>query len=130
MCSSDLLRHQQEQSELERAKQIQREEVLQRQKLNRQIKALVEPNRLNQPEAEIGRYFMYKGRIRKINLTEEQRTQLNSGQLGVVYLAGAYHLLPAGLVAQVMSLSAEHVPDLSRGDEQRPQDDVPDDLIW
>ena len=124
------LRQQQEKEQAEQARRRQQEEMRKRQQLNREIKAIVEPNRLNHPEAEIPRYFIYKGRIRKVNVTDEQRVQLNGGDLGLVYLSGAYHLLPAGLVEQVKALSAEHVPDLSPGDEGPPEDDVPDDLVW
>ena len=90
----------------------------------------MEPNRLNDPEAGLSRNFLFKGRIRKVNVTAEQLGALNDGRLGIVYLAGGYHILPPHIVEQVRSLSAEHVPDLAAGPDEDGQHPVPDDLIW
>ena len=94
------------------------------------MKAIVKEHRLNDPNAEVARNFMYKGRIRKINLTPEQLRLVNQGDLGVVYLLGGYHLLPADQVDAARQLSAEHVPDLSGSADDDEEFPVPDDLIW
>jgi uncharacterized protein YaiL (DUF2058 family) len=73
---------------------------------------------------------MFKGRIRKIYVTAEQLKALNSGDLGIVYLSGGYHLLPAEQVESVRQLSAQHVPDLSVGSDEDGDYPVPDDLVW
>ena len=62
--------------------------------------------------------------------TTRELAAINSGQLGVVYLSGGYHLLPAARVEEVRNLSAEHVPDLGGSDDGLEDDGVPDDLVW
>lgn len=103
-----------------------------RRQLNMDIRDVVMPNRLNDPAAEFARNFVYKGRIRKVNVTAEQLIALNEGKLGLVYVAGGYHLLMPEHVDQVRSLSPEHIPDLTGSTDQDEDDQfpVPDDLIW
>lgn len=114
----------------EQARQRKRLEDLQRRRLNDDIRAIVAPHRLNDPAAELSRNFIYKGRIRKVNVTAAQLNALNEGTLGLVYLSGRYHILASEYVARVRSLSAEHVPDLAGSAAEDPQHPVPDDLIW
>jgi len=117
------IRESQEKSEKQRERERKLEEDRQRAALNRQIKQIVEAGRLNLPDASEARYFMYKDRIRKIHVSAEQLQELNSGLLGVVYLAGGYHLLKAGQVEAVKALSPAHVPDLLAGGSD-------DDELW
>jgi uncharacterized protein YaiL (DUF2058 family) len=124
------LREQESKSRAAAAKEKKRLEDLKRKQLNKQIKAIVDPHRLNDPAADLPRHFMYKGRIRKVNLTAAQLKSLNEGALGLVYLSGGYHVLPGEMVAQVSQLSEEHVPDLSGAPEEEEEFPVPDDLVW
>ena len=124
------LREKKTKEQAEEARERKRHEDLKRRRLNDDIRAILVPHRLNDPSAELSRNFMYKGRIRKVNVTAVQLKALNEGTLGLVYLAGGYHILAPEHVAQVRSLSAEHVPDLAGGAEEDPQYPVPDDLIW
>lgn len=107
------LREEAEQAQALETKRRKQEEDRRRHELNLAIKAIVEPNRLNDPAAEESRYFMYKGRIRKVHVTPAQLEALNAGELGLVYLAGSYHLLAPAHVEAVRQISAEHVPDLA-----------------
>jgi uncharacterized protein YaiL (DUF2058 family) len=111
------LREQQEEAEARRAREKKQAEDRRRHELNRVIKEIVEPNRLNDPLAEEARYFMYKGRIRKVHVTPQQLESLNENRLGIVYLAGGYHLLAPDLVEAVRRISPEHVPDLGGVEE-------------
>jgi len=124
------LREQQAKNQAAQARERKRAEDRRRRELNQKIRNIVEPNRLNNPDAELTRNFLYKGRIRKVNVTAEQFKELNSGALGIVYLAGGYHLLKAELVSQVRSLSSNHVPDLSGSEDDEEEIPVPDDLLW
>jgi uncharacterized protein YaiL (DUF2058 family) len=124
------LREQQAKEQAEQAREQKRLKDLRRRQVNDAIRAIVEPNRLNDLAAELSRHFMYKGRIRKVNVTADQLKALNEGELGLVYLAGGYHVLPPEYVEQVRALSAEHVPDLSGGAAEDEQFPVPDDLVW
>ncbi len=107
------LREEAEQAEVLESKRRKQEEDRRRRELNLAIKAIVEPNRLNDPAAEESRYFMYKGKIRKVYVTPTQLEALNAGDLGLVYLAGSYHVLAPEHVEAVRQISAEHVPDLA-----------------
>jgi len=124
-----LLREKQEKEQAEQARQRKSLEDRRRRQLNESIRAIVEPNRLNDAAAEFSRHFMYKGRIRKVNVTVEQLKALNEGCLGLVYLAGGYHILKPEYVEQVRLLSAAHVPELV-SEETEEEYPVPDDLIW
>jgi uncharacterized protein YaiL (DUF2058 family) len=125
-----LLREQYTKERAAQAREQKRLEDLRRRQINEAIRAIVEPHRLNDAAAELSRNFMYKGRIRKVNVTAEQLKALNEGRLGLVYLAGGYHVLSPEHVAQVLTLSEEHVPDLSGGADEDEQFPVPDDLVW
>lgn len=110
------IRENQEKSEKLKQRERKQEEDRLRAVLNREIRQIVEAGRLNLPEAPEARYFMYKDRIRKIHVTAEQLLDLNSGKLGVVYLAGGYHLLNMDQVDAVRKLSPAHVPELLTGE--------------
>ena len=83
------------------------------------------------PEADIARNFMFKGRIRKVLVNKNQLAAVNSGELVIVYLAGSYHLVQAEFAGIVQEIAPDHLPDL--GAENSPADEgfpVPDDLVW
>ena len=124
------LRKQEEKKQADTARQLKQEEVRRRRRLNKEIGAIVNAHRLNDPKAEMPRNFMYKGRIRKIHLTPEQLKALNQGELGIAYLTGSYHLLAAEHVEAIRQISAEHVPDLGSDSEDDEEHPVPDDLVW
>lgn len=125
------LREREEKSQADKARQRKLAEDRRRQEINRKIRAIVDPHRLNDEAADLARNFLYKGRIRKVHVTSEQLRALNAGQLGIVYLAGGYHILRPEQVERVRSLSAEHVPDLGGGDAGDEEEfPVPDDLSW
>lgn len=105
-----------EKSEKQKQHERKLEEDRRRAALNREIRQIVETGRLNLPDALEARYFMYKERIRKIHVSPEQLRELNEGSLGVVYLAGGYHLLTADGVEAVRKLSPAHVPELLVGE--------------
>lgn len=124
------LRRREEQRLQEQARRRKQEEERRRRELNKALKAIVREHRLNDDQADIPRNFLFKGRIRKIDLTADQLKRLNSGELGVVYLAGRYHLLEKQHVDAVRELSADHVPDLSGSGDDDDEHPVPDDLVW
>ena len=125
------LRRQEEQKQADTARKLKQAEDRRRRQLNKEIKAIVSKHRLNDAAAEIPRNFMYRGRIRKINLTPDQCKALNAGEAGVVYLSGGYHLLAPEHVEAVRRLSGDHVPDLTAGEiEEEKEFPVPDELSW
>jgi len=125
------LREKQTEQHREQRKQKKLEEEQRRRRINREIKALVTAHAVRDPEAEIARNFMFKGRIRKILVNKDQFAAVNSGELVIVYLSGSYHLVPADKAAPIAKMAPDHLPDLSAEsgveDEEFP---VPDDLVW
>ena len=112
-----------EKTEKQKARDRKMEEDRKRAVLNRQIRAIIDAHRLNRDDAEQARYFMYKDRIRKVHVSGEQLLQLNAGKLGVVYLAGGYHILESEHIEEVRMLSPVHVPDLLSGGDD-------DEELW
>jgi uncharacterized protein YaiL (DUF2058 family) len=124
------LRAREEKRSAAEARARKQEEDRKRREINKAVRAVVEPNRLNRDDAEVARNFMFRGRIRKVYVTPEQHKSLGEGRLGLVYLSGGYHLLAPEQVEAVRKIDASHVIDLG-GDE--PEDEeipVPDDLLW
>lgn len=114
------LREQAEQRQALQAKLDKQAEDRRRRELNQAIREVVDAHRLNVADAEEPRYFMYRGRIRKVYVTPEQLAALNDGSLGIVYLSGGYHLLEPHYVEIVRGISIEHVVDLDlTGEEPR-----------
>lgn len=125
------LKRREEQRQADKARRKKQAEDRQRRLLNNQIREIVKANRLNREDAEVARNFLFRGRIRKVNVTPEQLKSLNAGELGLVYLSGGYHLLDPEPLEKVKALSSDHVVDLNTEDHG---DDgefpVPDDLEW
>ncbi len=125
------LKRREEQKQADKARRRKQAEDRQRRLLNNRIRDIVKAGRLNREDAEIARNFLFRGRIRKIQVTREQLTELNAGKLGIVYLSGGYHLLGLAQIEEVRALSAEHVVDLNTGDSDDDEEfPVPDDLSW
>jgi len=125
------LRNQEEKKQADTARKLKQAEDCKRRQLNNEIRAIVNKHRLNDANAEVPRHFMYRGRIRKINLAPDQLKALNAGELGIAYLSGGYHLLAHEHVEAVRKFSAEHIPDLTQGEtEDDDEHPIPDDLIW
>ena len=116
-------------AEQRRARKI--EEDRKRREINKAIREIVKPNRLNREDAEVARNFMFRERIRKVYVTADQNKALGSADMGLVYLSGGYHVLAAEHVEAVRKIAADHVVDLSGGDDPAEEEHpVPDDLNW
>ena len=125
------MRNKEERLQKEKAAELKREQERQRRETNQKIKSLIKEHAVRDPEAENKRNFLYKGRIRSVLATREQINQINAGSIGVVYLSGNYHLLPADQIEEIRQFAADHIPDLSGAEHDDETDNpVPDDLIW
>jgi len=125
------LRAREEKREAERTRRQKLEEDRRRRQLNKAIRQIVTARRQNLDAADIARNFMFNGRIRKIYVTAEQQRALAANDLGIVYLAGGYHLLEPDAVEAVRQLSADHVVDLGvEADADDSDHPIPDDLVW
>ena len=125
------MRKLEEKKQADTARKRKQAEDRKRRQLNKDIKAIVSKHRLNDAKAEIPRHFMFRGRIRKINLTSDQLKALNAGDLGIAYVSGGYHLLDPQHVEAVRNLSEDHIPDLASVEtEEEKEFPIPDDLAW
>ena len=124
------LREQQEKKTAEQARAKKIEEDRKRREINKAIRAIVEPNRLNREDAEVARNFLFRGRIRKVYVTPDQQKALGQGELGLVYLSGGYHVLAAEHVEAVLKIAADNVVDLGGDEPEEEEFPVPDDLVW
>jgi uncharacterized protein YaiL (DUF2058 family) len=105
-----------------------------RRQRNLELDRIVRSQTLNRKDAETPRYFEHLGRIRRVLCTNEQREQLNRGEIGVVNLRGSYLLVDLDTLARYREVAPDLVPEL--GGHSEPEDDgshyppVPDDLVW
>ena len=125
------IRSKEERRQKEKAIELKRQQERQRRETNQKIKALVKECAIRDPAAENKRNFLYKGRIRSVLATPEQINEINSGAIGVVYLSGNYHLMPADKIEEIRQFAPDHIPDLGGAENAEEEDNpVPDDLIW
>ncbi len=125
------LKSKDERQKKERAIAEKRELERQRRQTNQKIQALIKAHSQRDDAADKKRNFLYKGRIRSVLATAEQITEINNGKLGVVYLSGNYHLMPADKIEEISKFAPDHIPELSGSESEDEKDNpVPDDLIW
>jgi uncharacterized protein YaiL (DUF2058 family) len=125
------LKSKDERQKKERAIAEKRELERQRRQTNQKIQALIKAHSQRDDAADKKRNFLYKGRIRSVLATAEQITEINNGKLGVVYLSGNYHLMPADKTEEISQFAPDHIPELSGSESEDEKDNpVPDDLIW
>ena len=125
------LREREEKQSVEQARARKREEDRKRREINKAIRDIVKPNRLNHEDADVARNFMFRERIRKIYVTPEQHKALGDGSLGLVYLSGGYHVMDKEHIEAVRNIAEDHIVDLASEDEGDDEEfPVPDDLTW
>lgn len=125
-------RAEKEQAEREKLARVADQEA--RRKRNLELDSLIKGRMLNRDDAEIPRYFVHLGKIRRVLCTPDQRRRINAGELGVVNLRGRYYIVEPELLAQWCKLAADLAPDLSGSEPQGKEGDeyppVPDELSW
>jgi len=125
------IRNRDERKQKERAAALKREQERRRRETNQKIKKSIKDHSIRDETADSKRNFLYKGRIRSVLATPEQINDINKGSLGVVYLSGNYHLMPADKIEEIRDYAPDHIPDLSGTESEDEKDNpVPDDLIW
>ena len=125
------IRNREERLQKERAIELKREQERQRRETNQKIKGLIKESAIRDPAAENKRNFLYKGRIRSVLATPDQINDINAGSIGIVYLSGSYHLMPAEVIEEIRQFAPDHIPDLSGAEyTEEEENPVPDDLIW
>ncbi len=120
----------------------QRQQERQRRERAAQAKQLIDGNRQDRSNGEIPYGFAYRGKVKKIHVTEAQRDQLVAGKLGIVTWVSnnegrRFELVPKAVAEKIRARDETSFvfldqPAQSQPDETDPYADyqVPDDLIW
>ena len=133
---------QNEKAQRDRELNRKRQQEARRRERVAQVKQLIEGNRQDRSKGEIPYGFAYRGKVKKIHVTEAQRDQLVAGRLGIVTWVvnnegRRFELVPKAVAEKIRERDAASFVDLgaptrSEPDETDPYADyqVPDDLIW
>ncbi len=107
-----------------------------------QAKQLIEVNRQDRSQGEVPYGFVYRGKVKKIYVTEAQRDQLVAGRLGIAthvinHDGRKFELVPKAVAEKIRERDESFFVDLGQADKAEPDADdpyagyeVPDDLIW
>lgn len=123
-----------------RDKQLNKKKIAQRQakEATAQARQLIETHKIDAVTGDIAYNFKDENTVKKILLNQPSIDSLAKGKLGIVKLAGEYHLVPAKIIYKIRSLNKKLVILLnSPGEEKNKSDDdpyaeyeIPDDLMW
>ena len=124
-------------TQVERQEQQEKARLAALKKANqKKIQQLITDNTLNAENAEIGYQFTAGTTVKKIYVTDKQKTGLLEGSLGITFLKGRRCLIPAEIASQISELDPEKIVILNTVATQSETDDqyedyaVPDDLTW
>ena len=101
-----------EKSEQQKSRERELAEQERRRKRNLELDKIVAGKILNDESAETPRYFPYMGKIRKIDVTEDQLHAVNNGELGIAVLRSRAVLLDKDTLERFRELAPDLVPDL------------------
>lgn len=118
-----------------------RQQEAQRKERAAQAKQLIDINKQDRSKGEHPYSFVYRGKVKKIYVTEAQRDQLVAGQLGIATCVTnegrKFELVPRAVAEKISERDETFRVDLgepakSDSGEDDPYADyqVPDDLIW
>ena len=116
---------------------LQRKQAAEKIAIAAQIKQLIQMNRIEDCDGEIGFNFTDGDKVQRLYVTEKLRDQLVLGRLAIVKLEGSYNLVPAGVAEKIklrdpMCVILCNVARSGGSDVDDPYADyqVPDDLMW
>ena len=106
-----------------------------------QARQLVDQNKQDRAKGEVPYGFAYRGKIKKIYITEAQRDELVAGKLAVVTIVTnegrRFELVPKAIGEKIRERDETFFVDLGEPEKTTPAEDdpyadyqVPDDLIW
>lgn len=131
-----------------KAKQAERERLLnekhqqqrKQKEIAAQVKQLIETNKLDRSKADISYRFVYKKKIKTIQVTEEQKKQLTSGQMVIATMVlpnlRAFEIVSPAIAQKIAERDETAVvtfeDDKKEADADDPYADyqIPDDLTW
>ena len=107
-----------------------------------QAQDLIDRNKQDRSKGEQPYSFVYRKKIKKIYVTEEQKRQLAGGQLAITTWVAAndgrkFELVPRAVAEKILQRDESFVVDLGESAQTGPDEDdsyadykVPDDLTW
>ena len=116
----------------------QRQEQSERKAIAAQIRQIVHANRLpREQEGDATFNFVVRGKVKRINLSEETRKRISTGGLAIVEVDSRYDLVPSGVAEKLWERDAACVVFYNDPNKRAtPVEDgyadfqVPDDLVW
>ena len=140
---ASVLARQEKEMRLARERELnrQKQEASSRKAIIAQVRQLVESNKLDRAQGEITYSYAYRGKIKKIIVTEELKKQLTRGNLAIVTAVTSsnriFEIVPAVVAEKIAQRDSESVILLNEktaegGNDDDPYADyqVPDDLTW
>jgi len=128
---------QEEKAARDRELNLQQKMAAEKKAIAAQIKQLVEMNRIEQNDGEIGFNFVDDNNVQQIYVTEKIQDELVRGRLAIIKLAKGYDLVPTGVADKIALRNPSCVilcnePKKELSDDEDPYADyqVPDDLMW
>jgi uncharacterized protein YaiL (DUF2058 family) len=128
-----------EKAERDRQLNLQRKEEAEKKAIAAQVKQLIETHRQPKGESETPFNFVDDGKVKRLYLGGQARSQVVRGQLAIVKLNGQYELVPIDVVDKIRQRDAGAVvlqndPPNKQGqdgsDDPYANFQVPDDLMW
>ena len=102
-----------------------------------QIKQLIEMNRIENSDGDIGFNFTDGNKVQRIYVSEKLQNQLVSGRLAIAKLGNEYTLVPTAVAEKIKQrdpaciiLNNVQQPDDNDADDPYADYQVPDDLMW
>ncbi len=102
-----------------------------------QIKQLIDMNRIENSDGDIGFNFTDGNKVQRLYVSEKIQSQLVSGRVAIVKLSNEYILVPAAVAEKILQRDQDCVvlnnvqqPDASDADDLYADYQVPDDLMW
>lgn len=132
---------QQKQDKAEKDRELNRLKKVEQDKkaVKAQIVQLIQSNKIERKNGEIGFQFAVNKQIKKLYIDEEQQGYLLRGKLAITQLANEFYLVPTAVAekiaqrddAAVVYLETTKV-DTQEAEEDDPYKDfvIPDDLMW
>ncbi len=128
---------QQRDRELNQARNVERD----RRAILGQLRAIINEQRLNDPEGDIKHFYQSGKKIKQIWVTSKQQRELIAGSLVVAVLEGRGHLMATAQAERLQKVdtTGEHIR-IARADEPKASSSsgadpyaehpIPDDLMW
>ncbi|MDE1464534.1 DUF2058 domain-containing protein [Spartinivicinus poritis] len=127
----------QEKAERDRLLNLELKAEAEKKAITAQIKQLIELNKINKGDGEVGYNFTDEKKIKKIYVTETLQIDLSKGRLAIVRLNEGYELVPKAIAEKIMLRDESCIAFLAENTQQEMDEDdpyadyqIPDDLMW